>query len=140
MKGFKYEDTVNRWGVFEAELMGPDEGNPFTEQSVHGVFNSSEETVECEGFYDGDGIYRIRFMPSFEGMYFFEITSTFTDKKTGSFFVLPARERNHGPVRIKDTWHMVYEDGTPYFSIGTTCYVWTLQPEELIEKTLQTLS
>ena len=56
MKGFKYEDTVNRWGDFEAELMGPDEGNPFTVQNVHGDFNRSEATVECERFYDEDGL------------------------------------------------------------------------------------
>lgn len=140
MKGLKYEDIVNRWGVFEAQIEGPSGGNPFTVHSVRGIFKSSEEMVECEGFYDGDGIYRVRFMPSFEGMYFFEITSDFSEKKTGSFFVLPPRERNHGPVRVKDTWHLVYEDDTPYFSIGTTCYVWTHQTDELIEQTLKTLS
>ena len=28
---------------------------------------------------------------------------------------------------VANTYHMAYEDGTPYYSIGTTCYVWELQ-------------
>ena len=61
-------DTCNRWGIYEVALDGPKEGNPFTEQRVTGTFHSINETVSCDGFYDGDGIYRIRFMPSFEGI------------------------------------------------------------------------
>ena len=45
----------------------------------------------------------------------------------------------HGPVRVANTYHMAYEDGTPYYSIGTTCYVWELQSDELIEQTFDTL-
>lgn len=32
-----------------------------------------------------------------------------------------------------------YEDGTPYYCIGTTCYVWELQPDEIIKRTLKML-
>ncbi len=34
---------------------------------------------------------------------------------------------------------MSYDDGTPYFSLGTTCYVWELQSDELINQTFETL-
>ena len=43
------------------------------------------------------------------------------------------------PVRVADTWHFAYEDGTRYYSIGTTCYVWDLQSDEKIAQTLETL-
>ena len=46
---------------------------------------------------------------------------------------------NHGPVRVRTTFHFAYADGTPYFPIGTTCYAWTHQGDALEEQTLATL-
>ena len=43
------------------------------------------------------------------------------------------RPANHGPVRVRDTFHFAYADGTPYFPIGTTCYAWTHQGDALEE-------
>jgi hypothetical protein len=37
-------------------------------------------------------------------------------------------------------FHFAYADGTPYRPIGTTCYAWTHQGEELEEQTLATLA
>ena len=62
-------------------------------------------------------------MPSFEEEYSFRLTSNFTEgEQTGSFTVTPAAPGNHGPVRVCGTYHFAYEDATPYYSIGTTCY------------------
>lgn len=131
---------VNRWGVFEETVKGPKEGNPFTEQVVTGEFTSENESVKVSGFYDGEGIYRIRFMPSYEGKYDYIIHTSFTDEDIcGSFEVVPAEENSHGPVRVKDKYHFAYADGTPYISIGTTCYVWELQDEKTKRETLETL-
>ncbi len=60
---------VQRWDVWEITVNGPKEGNPFVEQSFEGTFVGKNETVKTAGFYDGDGIYKVRFMPSFEGEY-----------------------------------------------------------------------
>ena len=79
-------------------------------------------------------------MPSFEGEYQFEIRADFLEEvKKGSFQVLPAEAGNHGPVRVANTWHFAYEDGTPYYPVGTTCYVWELQDDARIEETLISL-
>lgn len=129
----------SRWDVFEVSIQGPDSGNPFTEQWIKGVFQGAQETICCDGFYDGDGIYRVRFMPSYEGEYYFSIDTSFGKTGEGSFMVLPAKEGNHGPVRVVNTYHMKYDDGTVYYSIGTTCYVWELQKDALIAQTLETL-
>ena len=42
-------------------------------------------------------------------------------------------------MRVRNTFHFAYADGTPYFPIGTTCYAWTHQGDELEEQTLATL-
>lgn len=135
-----FEKTCKKWGIFELEVNGPEGGNPFVEQSIWATFSNANETVCCDGFYDGDGVYRVRFMPSFEGKYTYHIESSFSYEEKGSFNVTEPDEYNHGPVRVANKFHMAYEDGTPYYSIGTTCYVWELQTDELIEQTLQTLS
>lgn len=132
--------TVERWGTFEVQAKGRTDGNPFTDYTVYGVFRGKNETVKADGFYDGDGVYKVRFMPSFEGEYTYEVSGSFSDETlTGSFLVTAPSASNHGPVRVANTFHFAYEDGTPFYPLGTTCYVWTHQPEALQQKTLETL-
>ena len=93
-------------------MSGRHEGNPFTDYTIQGTFKGKEETKTVDGFYDGDGIYRVRFMPSFEGDYTFEIKGSFSDEVyTGAFHVTPATEGNHDrsvyPTPI--IWHMKME-------------------------------
>lgn len=78
-------------------------------------------------------------MPSFQGDYEFQITSSFGTEESGKFHVTEPSEGNHGPVRVAGTWHFAYEDGMPYYSVGTTCYVWELQSDERIRETLESL-
>lgn len=133
-------NTVERWGVFEVSLTGPKEGNPFTDQEISGVFRGRSECKEVLGFYDGDGVYKLRFMPSFEGEYTYEIKGSFPGAaSSGGFTVTPAGEGNHGPVRVVHQTHFAYEDCTPYYSVGTTCYVWCHQPDDVYQKTLEEL-
>jgi hypothetical protein len=132
---------VERWGLFELELCGPDEGNPFVETELGAVFESSGLAVRVPGFYDGEGVYRIRFMPNATGEWRYRTFSNIQslDGVQGRFICVPPSEGNHGPVRVRDTYHFAYEDGTPYLPIGTTCYAWTHQGTELEEETLETL-
>jgi len=57
--------TVKKWDVFELTFHGPKEGNPFVEQWLKAEFQGEGEVKQVTGFYDGDGVYRLRFMPSF---------------------------------------------------------------------------
>ncbi len=134
--------TVEKWDVFEVSLPGPRDGNPFIDVELAGMFEHEGQKTTVTGFYDGDGEYRIRFMPNKVGHWHYTTTSNRPelDKKTGEFDVVPATGKNHGPVEVKDTFHFAYADGTPYHLLGTTCYAWTHQPEALEEQTLQTLS
>lgn len=133
-------NRVERWSVFEVVIAGPRDGDPFTELELSGIFRSKNEEKHVTGFYDGDGVYKLRFMPSFEEEYTYETTGNFPEAKTsGSFTVTPPREGNHGPVHVVNGCHFAYEDATPYYSVGTTCYVWEHQPDEVYEKTLKEL-
>ena len=140
MSGTEFSSRVCRWGVQEVSVHGPEGGNPFTEQSLSGTFTGANETAEADGFYDGEGVYRVRFMPSFEGEYRFRLKASFpVAQPEGTFRVLPAEPGNHGPVRVANTYHFAYEDGTPYYSVGTTCYAWAMQPDGRIRETLESL-
>lgn len=133
--------SVERWCVWQCALKGPESGNPFTDHTVRAVFAHPCESKAVDGYYDGDGVYRVSFMPSFEGVYTYALTADFLQETLrGSFTVTPAREGNHGPVRVAAQYHFAYEDGTPYHSVGTTCYVWTHQSDEMIAQTLETLA
>jgi hypothetical protein len=62
------------------------------------------------------------------------------DGKQGKLTATAPSPGNHGPVHVHETFHFAYADGSPYFQVGTTCYAWTHQPDELQEQTLKTLA
>jgi PKD repeat protein len=134
-------DTVERWGIFELSLSGPSGGNPFTDVDLCAEFRQNGRIFEPQGFYDGDGVYRIRFMPDTLGEWTYVTKSSRRelDGKKGKFTCIKPSPGNHGPVRVHKTWHLTYADGTPYFQIGTTCYAWAHQGIAMEEQTLETL-
>lgn len=136
-----YPKQTEKWGVFELELQGPDHGNPFVDVALSAEFRFENRIFETLGFYDGEGMYRIRFMPETEGQWTFRTKSSARslDRIEGQFVCTEALEGNHGPVRVKNTFHFAHEDGTRYIPVGTTCYAWTNQEENLIKQTLETL-
>ncbi len=132
---------VERWAVFELELEGEAGGNPWVDVTLHARFTYGHRTVKVGGFYDGDGLYRVRFMPDVPGQWSYETQSNCgaLHGRTGSFTCVEPAEHNHGLVRVADTFHFAYADGTPYYQVGTTCYAWAHQGDELEEQTLATL-
>ncbi|HWA28020.1 MAG TPA: DUF5060 domain-containing protein [Lacunisphaera sp.] len=134
--------TVEKWGVFELELKGPATGNPFLEVRFSAVFTNGATTVDVPGFYDGEGVYRVRFSPPAVGTWRYETKSNRWELtgKLGTFSATAPSATNHGPVRVFNTYHFAYADGTPFKQIGTTIYNWTDSPEEVQEETLRTLA
>lgn len=139
--------TVERWDSFELILDGPASGNPFMDVTFGVKFAYKYRVIDVDGFYDGanrnrsGGTYKARFMPDIEGDWTYTTHSNVAalDGKTGAFTCTSASAGNHGPVRVRDTYHFAYEDGTPYFPVGTTCYAWNHQGDALEEQTLDTL-
>jgi hypothetical protein len=136
------QSAVERWGVYEVTLKGPTNGNPFLDVRFAARFAQGGDSIEVPGFYDGDGNYRVRFSPERLGAWKYETTSHAAELngKTGEFTVAKPSANNHGSVRVTNTFHFAYADGTTYEELGTTCYVWTHQPNELQEQTLKTLA
>lgn len=136
------EQTAEQWGIFEVSLNGPTNGNPFTDVKFAARFSQGTNSIEAAGFYDGDGIYRVRFMPEQMGEWHYETESSCAalSGQTGDFQVTPPSRGNHGPVHVANTYHFAYADGTPYEELGTTCYAWIHQSNALQEETLRTLA
>ena len=134
--------SVEQWDVFETEFVGPSKGNPFREVTLTAEFIHEERLLEVSGFYDGDGTYRLRFMPDTPGewSYITHSNRPILDAVVGYFTCTPASPGNHGPVRIADTHHFAYADGTPFRPFGTTCHTWTQQADGLEQQTLTTLA
>lgn len=133
--------TIERWAIFELVLKGPAQGNPFVDVQLEAVFWLHNRQVNVEGFYDGDGMYRVRFMPDTIGRWRYEMISSAAELngKSGEFECGPASNSNHGPVSVRNRYHFGYADGSPYLPIGTTCYAWAHQGEEMEAQTLATL-
>jgi hypothetical protein len=134
--------TFEQWSVFEIALVGPTNDNPFSDVQFAARFTQGTNSIQANGFYDGDGVYRVRFMPETQGEWHYvtESSAAELNGKTGEFTVTPPSPGNHGPVHVADTYHFAYADGKPYKELGTTCYVWEWQPEALQEETLKTLA
>lgn len=105
------------------------------------VFSFEHRTLSVAGFYDGEGIYRVRFMPDVEGKWRYVTRSNHPqlDGVEGGFEAIAPGPHNHGPVSVQNSYHFAYADGLPYNQIGTTCYVWNHQGDALEEQTLATL-
>ncbi len=132
---------VERWDYFEISLKGPAAGNPFVDVQLSAVFTKGERSVTAGGFYDGDGHYIIRFSPDEEGRWTYRTQSSVKELsgKQGVLVCTPSSKDNHGPVHVHDTFRLAYADGTPHFSVGTTCYAWVHQGDAMEEQTLATL-
>jgi hypothetical protein len=121
-------------------LHGPSHGNPFVDVDLRATFRLGAHVVDAGGFYDGGGIYRVRFLPPEAGSWEWVTASTARslDGLTGTVEVAESDAR--GPVSVADQFHFAYADGTPFVPIGTTAYVWTLQDEALQDETVRSLA
>src|SRR5207244_9664151 len=96
---------AEQWGIFELALTGPTDGNPFDEVELSARFTREDLTLNVRGFYDGEGVYRIRFMPESAGEWRYVTTSNrpALDGKAGTFIATAPAAGNHGPVRVRNT-------------------------------------
>jgi hypothetical protein len=140
-QGASRANSVALYDIFEAALPGPSEGNPFMDVAFGAVFTLEHRSVTVDGFYDGNGSYKVRFMPDTMGEWTYVTTSSAAalNNKSGRFTCKAAAKDSHGPVSVRNIHHFAYADGTPYFPFGTTCYAWAHQGDVMEEETLATL-
>ncbi|GHF05328.1 DUF5605 domain-containing protein [Pseudolysinimonas yzui] len=126
----------------EVRIDGPRHGNPFVDVDLSATFTRGATVIRAGGFYDGDGRYVVRFLPTEAGEWDIEISSTegSLDGLRGRVSVARARDGRHGVVGVADRFHFAHADGTRFTPVGTTLYAWTHQPEALQQETLATLA
>ncbi len=133
--------NTEQWGIFELTLEGPENGNPFKDIQLFATFKKGNISKKVDGFYDGDGNYKVRFMPNKKGTwtYITKSNSKELSNHKGSFKCIAPSKDNHGPVRVRNQIHFAYEDGTPFYHIGTTGYGWIHAGDKHANKMLKAL-
>lgn len=133
--------TIGIWDHAEIILEAKSEKNPYMDVTISGIFKNGETELRINGFYDGNDRWKLRFMPTKVGRWSFVTESTLEalDGHSGTVECVPNQNGVHGLVRVSDGFHFAYSDGTPYYPVGTTCYVWNLQGKELEDETLESL-
>jgi hypothetical protein len=137
-----WSTNVNEWGVQEIVLHTHHAyNNPFKDVNVKGIFKTTGRTVTVDGFFDGNGTWKVRLMPSQLGIWTFKIRSKDSQLNgaAGKFVVEAPVPGDRGPVSPAKTYHFAYADGTPYFLLGTTSYNWLNRDAELQDRTLASL-
>jgi len=136
-------NAIERWRCYEWTLEADIAGiaNPFTDVSLKATVQGPDGTCKFDGFYDGGNTFKIRYMPQLEGEYTLTASSSLKalDGLSTTFRAAPPRPGNHGPV-VPDGTHFRYADGTPFFVMGTTAYVWHHRPQEIRRQTLRAFS
>ena len=138
---FARDTRIEKWDFYELSVPGPTAGNPFVGVEFSAVFQNGNRRYEADGFYDGNGTFKVRFMPDREGTWTYETRSNREplDGRKGQFLCTPPSPGNHGSVRVRNGYHFEYADGTPFRPFGTTIYEWPFQSAAKRQATIETL-
>ena len=93
------------------------------------VFTNGGYEREVRGFYAGNGVYKIRFLPEEAGVYSYRVSGIVSD--AGQIICEPSDE--HGFVKTEGC-HFAYADGSRYAPFGTTVYALAHQPDDLVDR------
>ncbi len=105
--------------------------NPFTAVFSADFTGPNGVKLTLPGFYDGGGIWKVRFSPTVEGAWSVTSHSNVADinnQKT-AFSCSPKNNNEHGGLQIEtnDRHHFVFQDGTHWFPSGYECnWLWAL--------------
>ena len=117
---------------FAGEVLTAD----YADVPVFAEFTCDGETKSVRGFYDGEGMYKVRFLPEKPGEYTWKASGAVNAE--GNETCEAADSEHHGLVKAVDT-HFEYEDGKLFLPFGTTVYALAHQEDALVEQTLETL-
>jgi hypothetical protein len=106
--------------------------NPFQVQFAAEITGPGTAKLVIPGFYDGNGIWKIRVSPTAEGEWRVVTRSSVAalDRRRVGFVCTPNPAPGaHGGVRVdlRHPHHFVFEDGTRFFPLGYECdWLWAL--------------
>lgn len=128
---------MKQYEVFELSFRGEAPAGSQAIVDVRGQFSCNGSTKEVEGFYAGNGIYKVRFFPEEAGEWEWKVSGIVEGE--GKEVCEKADPGRHGIVRA-DKLHFKYEDGTKFLPFGTTVYALVHQDKALVDTTMETLS
>ena len=117
--------SVQKWDQYELTIKGPSSGNPFVDTELFADFSNNDQTFHVRGFYDGEGIYKVRFMPIAIGLWTY-VTSSNIDSMNnvkGSFNATSPTGNNRGPIvadRSNNKSFIYLETKESFFQTGMT--------------------
>lgn len=131
--------TAEQWRTVDIPVKSSKEyRNPFEDVDVFGEFSGPEgQKLKLLAFWDGDGTWIIRFAPTAQGEWSYEISSTDPENAdfqgSGSVSCVPYTGElamyQHGFLKVsEDKTYLEHADGTPFFWLGDTH--WTFVTEE----------
>ena len=117
------QEKIRKYEQFELTLEAAVSGNPFLEVEFKGDFTYNGETKTVRGFYDGEGTFKVRFMPHLKGIWTYTTSSNINalNRQKGRFICVENTGDVHGMVRVAQQHHFAFDDGTPFYPFGTTC-------------------
>lgn len=135
------QQKVEQWNRFETTLKYVSHGNDFEDVDLSATFVGPDTEFVVSGFYDGNGIFRIRFMPQRIGTWNYITSSNIAElaNRKGTFQCVRATGNNHGIAKVSDVSSFKYADGTQYYPFGTTSYSWIHLGPKIEEMTLEAL-
>ncbi len=131
---------VDRYGVFEITLTATGNyPNPYQQGWLLAAFISpSNDTMRIPGFWDGGAIWKVRISPNQEGNWYY-FTSSDNPGLTQSGTFKCVHSNCSGGIKPMDGYHFKYENGTPFWWFGETCWAAfkTNPAENLTEETFK---
>lgn len=125
---------MRQYETFELAFQGAEPEGSHVQVKLKAQFTFEKETKTVDGFYAGNGIYKVRFYPEKSGNYVWKVTGAVSGE--GEIYCEPAKA--HGIVRVSGM-HFKHDDGTWYRPFGTTVYALIHQEEALTDTTMETL-
>jgi hypothetical protein len=98
--------------------------NPFRDAALVGEFTSpSGKTIVADGFYDGGDTWRLRFAPDEVGEWRYRLRGEGVElSEVGLLRCTPSDRKGFIRPDPEHPYSFSYEDGTPFFPMGDTCY------------------
>ncbi len=137
--------SIEQYHSHDFAFSAPVRGNPF-DVTLTGEFRGPDGIrLRVPGFYDGGGVWKIRFSPARQGQWSLRTVASQPELDAKSETITSTANRNpniHGGLRVDPAhpYHFVYEDGTRYFLLGYQAdWLWgagILDPERRLMHTL----
>ena len=133
--------NMKQYETFELRFGGEVLPDVWAQIDLTATFSCAQESLTVKGFYDGEsdgqGVYVVRFLPQYAGVYRYQVRGAVTAE--GEIVCEASSPEAHGIVRAVGT-HFAFADGAPYIPFGTTVYALISQDDALVEQTLQSLA